>query len=237
MSPKNLTISNISELKNIDDNVRSLVIRFVIDDFSTIPNLKNLESLIIYPTPQATKEYLQKHKSVSLSFEHFPDLPNLKYLELYNLGISSFEHFPDLPNLLHLDVFGNKLSSFLHLPKLENLRSFFLYKNKLSSFLYFPEFPSLVELHVGENQIKNLKDLPRLINLTHVILSDNLIENIEDGFNSQTTPQIKYIYASKNYIESLDPILFPETLRYLDIKENQFKNFDFGLPKMAKVVH
>jgi Leucine-rich repeat (LRR) protein len=89
----------------------------------------------------------------------------------------------------------------------------------------FSDLNRLLELDLQSNSLKNIiiRDSIHALELIRIIISDNHIKKFGDFFK---LPNVKYIYASNNIIDSLPSDSLLLTLDSLDIRNNYLCDVD-----------
>lgn len=136
--------------------------------------------------------------------------------------------FPNLVNLRDLDLRYNKLQSIDILSHLPNLEVLYCSKNSVSSFS--AEFPKLKLFYFDRNPITKIELVPTLSTLTVLNLSKAKIVALQETF-LEKIPFVEKLVLDKNHLSSLPPhISSLKCLIYLSVVAN---NLDSVPPEIG----
>ncbi|KAF5119529.1 hypothetical protein DV452_001612 [Geotrichum candidum] len=136
--------------------------------------------------------------------------------------------FPNLVNLRDLDLRYNKLQSIDILSQLPNLEVLYCSKNSVSSFS--AEFPKLKLLYFDRNPITKIELIPTLSTLTVLNLSKAKIVALQETF-LEKIPFVEKLVLDKNHLSSLPPHIGSlKCLIYLSVVAN---NLDSVPPEIG----
>ena len=136
----------------------------------------------------------------------------------------------DLTSLVHLDASINIVGviSAKVIQGLGNLTFLNLSNNDVSriDISAFNETPSLHYLDLSRNRLQtlNMSTFAALDNLTHLDLADNQIKDINGLLRTQMN--LEYLNVFSNQLEWFDYAFVPNTLRTLDIHNNQIDSVE-----------
>ena len=166
-----------------------------------------------------------------ITFLLFRNLTHLKKLTVSRNLLSQLPtSIADLTNLVHLDasinivgVIGRK-----DIQGLKNLTFLNLSSNEISGIdtATFNETPSLHYLDLSKNRLQTLdqSSFAALGNLTHLDVAENQITDINGLLTMQM--RLEYLNISSNKLAWFDYAFVPNSLRSLDIHDNQIDSVE-----------
>lgn len=189
---------------------------------------------------------------IDVSYNHLENLMDLstKAFETLVLNKNYLQYLPfDMlpPNLKHISADTNDILTLLIDTPMPQLKSISLQKNKITVVEIDFELPSLHSLYLHKNYIRDISFLQNLPNLIHLDISFNEVEILEHLPSSLVTLKanfckIRMIQSRlpSNLVElslignrlkngSL-PFSWGNSLRLLDLSNNQLKEFPKRLP-------
>ena len=174
---------------------------------------------------------LNNNKLQSLHEDIFRNLTLLRHLTLNNNQLSQLPgSMSDLKKLNHLDVSVNIIGviSARDIRGINNLTFLNLSSNDISRInaATFNETPSLQYLDLSKNRLQalNQTSFAALANLTHLDLAENHLEDINGLLTTQM--RLEYLNISSNRIHWFDYAFVPNSLKVLDIHNNQIDSVE-----------
>lgn len=189
---KNLNISSISEIDNLERFSFLEVLDLSSNKISMISNLDKLSRL----------------RELNLSFNQIESvkeigsLPNLERLSLAGNKISQLEEFNKFSNLRSLNLEKNLIINFKDLDKLDKLEYLNLNENRIQVIPKFANLKEIYQLILSENNISKIdfSDFKKLKNIKSLSLYDNKINSIEGFEHLKELTNLKQIRINDNPI-------------------------------------
>jgi len=189
---KDLNISSISKIDNLERFSFLEVLDLSRNKISTISNLDKLSRL----------------KELNLSFNQIESvkdvgsLPNLERLSLAGNKLSQLEEFNKFSNLRSLNLEKNSITNLKDLDKLDKLKYLNLSENKIQAIPKFINLREIYQLILSENDISRIDflDFKSLRNIKFLSLDDNKINSIEGFEHLKELTNLKQIRISDNPI-------------------------------------
>lgn len=218
---KNLNISSISEIDNLERFGFLEILDLSNNNISTISNLNTLSRL----------------RELNLSFNQ---IESIKYISSFlpsskNFSLSSITHdnLEPFSNIEALNLSNNKISTIFNLDKLSRLRILNLSSNQIESIKDVGFLPNLEELRLESNEISQLEEFNYFSNLKILDLSENHISriNFSDFANLKN---LRYLSLSNNDISSIKGFKHLKNLKNLE--EVRVHNNLTSIPKKYKKI-
>lgn len=193
--------------------------------------LETVAQLAISSSPQLKILSLDNNKLQSLHQDIFRNLTNLTNLTVSRNLLSDLPHsLADLTNLVHLDVSINIVGVIGRedIQGLHNLTFLNLSSNDISRIdaATFNETPSLHYLDLSKNRLQTLdqSSFAALGNLTYLNLAENQIKDINGLLTTQM--KLEHLNISSNKLHWFDYAFVPNSLKSLDIHDNQIDSVE-----------
>lgn len=193
--------------------------------------LETVAQLAISSSPQLKILSLDNNKLQSLHQDIFRNLTNLRNLTVSRNLLSDLPHsLADLTNLVHLDVSINIVGVIGRedIQGLHNLTFLNLSSNDISRIdaATFNETPSLHYLDLSKNRLQTLdqSSFAALGNLTYLNLAENQIKDINGLLTTQM--KLEHLNISSNKLHWFDYAFVPNSLKSLDIHDNQIDSVE-----------
>lgn len=200
-------------------------------------------------------KYCKKLECLIMDNNHFSYISDLKYLNhlrevnLSNCNLYHIEPLRNKPDLMLLDISDNHISDISPLKeskKLKNLMTDQREKAKISDISVLEDKVQLEELDLANHNINDISPLRKLVNLIHLDIGDNPIDETKlhylsnlnkleylgiDYFNLKeikfisTLINIEELHLAGSQIEDYTPLLPLKKLYYLDIGDNDVKDY------------
>ena len=224
-------ITDVSSL-NVPKRIRSLFLSGnSISDLSelTLPSkLKLLElsdnlisDISQLQLPESLKRLFLERNTIS-DFSSLKDHPGITFLGIGDMGLDSSFDFDTLPtNLTFLSISASEFVS-LDLAKYTNLTDLNIKSNVSLDYLQTSLPASLKSIAFGN--VTAPDDFTGLVlpeGLETISLFADFLSN-EELQTLVLPPNVKKIDLSQNLLTSIDDIEFPDSLRKLNLKKNQF---------------
>jgi len=134
-----------------------------------------------------------------LDLSTFPDLPELKKLDLVNCGLTSLSDLPDCPNMRELHISNNPGIDLSTLPTLPKLYALDISHSGISTLasLTTARVPDLTILELANNPGLALSTLPDCPKLTHLNIADCEVTTLEH-LTATRVPALKWLKATGN---------------------------------------
>ena len=184
-NPKYQNIKDIYKL----DKLKSLRLRDLCADLSSITLPKSVESLAIFDVSKGNLPKIQ-------------NLPKLKELVLHSIKDDIFKNTQNLPSLQELLILGSNLPVLNGIEKLPSLKDITLKNNGITDISSILGLNKLEILYISNNQLENIDVIAKMPWLRSIDVSNNRLSIIP---KLQPDNMLKRIDMSDNPIDTIDP--------------------------------
>lgn len=228
----NKGIKNITDVKNLSEQINLKELYFEgnnISEIKGLENLINLEVLGLGENHISEIKGLDKLKNLTildlysnpiLEIKGLHNLVNLKELHIGNNKIDEIKDLDTLLNIETLDIEGTEITEIKNLENLHNLQSLFFSSNKITEMKGLDSLTKLRQLELENNNIFIIQGLENLKNLEYLTLFNNHISKIEGLDKLQN---LKVLGLDNNLISEIENLEKCENLEDLWLDNNKIK--------------